>query len=50
TLNATSASIKREETIVEHHYRIEEPHENKIETKEFIRLLLIWKEKIPEIS
>ncbi len=35
--------------MVEHHYRIEEPHENKIETKEFIKLLLIWKEKIPEI-
>ncbi|MGN7327323.1 tRNA-Val4 [Bacillus pumilus] len=49
TLNATSVIIKKNETIVEHHYRIEEPHENKIETKEFIELLLIWKEKIPEI-
>ncbi|MCY9674461.1 tRNA-Val4 [Bacillus pumilus] len=49
TLNATSVNIKKDETVVEHHYRIEEPFENKIETKEFIELLLIWREKIPEI-
>ncbi|MCC9089942.1 MULTISPECIES: tRNA-Val4 [Bacillus] len=49
TLNATSVNIKKHETIAEHHYRIEEPHENKIETKEFRELLLIWREKIPEI-
>ncbi|MDI0274390.1 tRNA-Val4 [Bacillus sp. Je.9.29.b] len=49
TLNTTSVIIKKNETIVEHNYRIEEPLENKMETKEFIELLLIWKEKIPEI-
>ncbi|MFS0655223.1 tRNA-Val4 [Bacillus sp. 179-C3.3 HS] len=49
TLNATSVNIKNDETVAEHHYRIEEPLENKIETKDFIDLLLIWREKIPEI-
>ncbi|MGN7404857.1 MULTISPECIES: tRNA-Val4 [Bacillus] len=49
TLNTTSVIIKKNETIVEHNYRIEEPLEDKMETKEFIELLLIWKEKIPEI-
>ncbi|MGG1881399.1 MULTISPECIES: tRNA-Val4 [Bacillus] len=49
TLNTTSVIIKKNETIVEHNYRIEEPLENKMETKEFIELLLIWKGKIPEI-
>ncbi|MDM5296974.1 tRNA-Val4 [Bacillus pumilus] len=49
TLNATSVNIKKDVTTVEHHYRIEEPTKNKIETKEFMELLFIWKEKIPEI-
>lgn len=49
TLNATSVNIKKDVTVAEHHYRIDEPLENKIETEEFIELLLIWREKISEI-
>ncbi|PEZ82955.1 tRNA-Val4 [Bacillus sp. AFS017274] len=48
-LNATSVLIKKDVTIVENLYRIEEPHENTIETKQFIELLLVWRDKIPEI-
>lgn len=48
TLNATSVNIKKDITIAEHHYRIDGTSENRIETKEFIELLLIWREKIPE--
>lgn len=49
TLNATSVNIKKDVTIAEHHYRVDEPFVNNIETEEFIELLLIWREKIPEI-
>ncbi|MFS8188890.1 MULTISPECIES: tRNA-Val4 [Rossellomorea] len=49
TLNATSVMIKKDFTIAEHHYRIDEHCENKIETEEFLDLLIIWKEKILEI-
>lgn len=50
TLNATSVSIKKHVTIAKHHYRIDEPCENTIETEEFLELMLIWKEKIIEES
>jgi hypothetical protein len=46
TLNATSVIIKKDKTIAEHHYRIDEPSENTIETEEFLELMLIWREKI----
>ncbi|PTY75730.1 tRNA-Val4 [Heyndrickxia sporothermodurans] len=36
TLNATSVNIKKNVTIAEHHYRIDEPLENTIETDEFL--------------
>ncbi|MDQ0233418.1 tRNA-Val4 [Metabacillus malikii] len=48
-LNATSVFIKKDVTIVENPYRFEEPFENSIQTEEFIKLLLVWKKKIPEI-
>ncbi|MFS0765685.1 tRNA-Val4 [Peribacillus phoenicis] len=48
-LNATSVLIKKDVTIVENFFRIDEPQENTIETKQFIELLLIWRDKIPEI-
>ncbi|MBX9976533.1 tRNA-Val4 [Cytobacillus firmus] len=48
-LNATSVYIKRDVTIIKNNFRIEEPYENKIETEQFIELLLIWREKIQEI-
>ncbi|MCM3587343.1 tRNA-Val4 [Mesobacillus maritimus] len=48
TLNATSVNIKKHVTIAEHHYRIEEPFENTIETEEFLDLMFIWREKIIE--
>lgn len=48
-LNATSVLIKKDVTIVENFFRIDEPHENTIETKQFIELLLVWRDKIPEI-
>jgi hypothetical protein len=35
-------------TIAEHHYRIDEPVENTIETEEWLKLMLIWREKIVE--
>lgn len=41
--------IKKDVTIVENFFRIEEPHENTIETKQFIELLLVWRDEIPEI-
>lgn len=49
TLNSTSVNIKKDMTIAEHHYRIDEPSKNKIETAAFLELLLIWRDKIPEI-
>lgn len=49
-LNATTVFIKKEVTIVENNYRIEEPYKNTIETEQFIELLLIWRGKIREIS
>ncbi|KML07870.1 hypothetical protein [Rossellomorea marisflavi] len=49
TLNATSVMIRKDVTIAQHHYRTAEPFENKMETEEFIELLLIWKEKVAEI-
>ncbi|API90615.1 MULTISPECIES: hypothetical protein [Virgibacillus] len=48
-LNATSVNIKKNVTIAEHHYRIDEPFESTIETEEFLDLMLIWKERIAEI-
>ncbi|MFC7370767.1 tRNA-Val4 [Fictibacillus iocasae] len=48
-LNATSAFIKKDVTTVENPYRIEEPYENRIETEQFLELLLIWRGKIQEI-
>lgn len=48
-LNATSVFIKKDVTIVENNFRIEEPFENTIETEQFIELLLVWREKISEI-
>lgn len=50
TLNATSVSIWKDVTIAEHHYRVDEPCENTIETKEFLELMLIWKERIIDES
>ncbi|MDQ0233407.1 tRNA-Val4 [Metabacillus malikii] len=46
TLNATSINIKKNMTIAEHHYRVDEPFESIIETNEFLELMLIWKETI----
>lgn len=40
-LYATSLLIKKDVTIVEKFIRIEVPHENTIETKQFIELLLV---------
>lgn len=48
TLNATSVIIRKDVTIAEHHYRVNEPLENSMETEDFIELLLIWREKIQE--
>lgn len=48
-LNATSIFIKKDITRVINNYRIEEPYENRIETEQFIELLLIWREKIQDI-
>lgn len=50
TLNATSVSIKKDVTIAEHHYRGDGPCENKIETEEFLKLMLIWKERMIDES
>ncbi|MGP1910117.1 tRNA-Val4 [Metabacillus sp. JX24] len=47
-LNAASAIVKRDLTTVENTFRIEEPYENTIETDQFLELLLLWREKIPE--
>lgn len=48
-LNAASVFINKDVTTVENTFRIEEPYENTIETAQFLTLLLIWREKIPEI-
>ena len=48
TLNATSVIIKKEVTIAEHYYRIDEPVENTMETEEFLELMFILREKIVE--
>ncbi|MFE4352054.1 tRNA-Val4 [Peribacillus butanolivorans] len=48
-LNATSVLIKKDVTIVENFFRIEEPYENTIETKQLKELLLVWRDKIPVI-
>ncbi|WP_072174334.1 tRNA-Val4, partial [Bacillus subtilis] len=48
-LNATSVLIKKDVTIVENSFRIEEAYENSIETDQFRELLLIWRDKIPDI-
>ena len=48
-LNATSIFIKKDMTMVENNFRIEEPYKNTIETEQLIELLLVWKEKIQEI-
>ncbi|MFD0050929.1 tRNA-Val4 [Actinomycetes bacterium NPDC127524] len=48
-LNATNIFIKKDVTIVENNFRIEEPNKNSIETEQFIELLLIWRDKIQEI-
>ncbi|MCY9210032.1 tRNA-Val4 [Bacillus subtilis] len=44
-LNATSVLIKKDVTIVENSFRIEEPYENSIETDQFRELLLIWRDR-----
>lgn len=41
--------IKKDVTIVENSFRVEEPYENSIETDQFRELLLIWRDKIPDI-
>ncbi|TXC85807.1 tRNA-Val4 [Metabacillus litoralis] len=46
TLNATSINIKKNVTIAEHHYRVDEPFVSPIETDEFLKLMLIWQETI----
>jgi len=46
TLNATSLLLRKNTTIAEHHYRVEEPFKCTIETDEFLELILIWKETI----
>lgn len=46
TLNTSSVNIKKDVTIAEHHYLIDEPFENTIETEEFLELMLIWRKKI----
>lgn len=48
-LNATCVLIKKDVTIVENSFRIEEPYENSIETDQFRELLLIWRDKILDI-
>lgn len=48
-LNAANVFIKKDVTTVENIFRVEGPYENTIETKQFLEMLLIWKEKIPEI-
>ncbi|WP_336046381.1 tRNA-Val4 [Solibacillus ferritrahens] len=45
-LNATSIFIKKDISIVENNFRVEEPYKNTIETEQLIELLLVWKEKI----
>ncbi|MFO6495534.1 MULTISPECIES: hypothetical protein [Bacillus] len=45
-LNATSVFMKKDVTIAEHFFRYEPPFKNTIETEEFKKLLLIWREKI----
>jgi hypothetical protein len=47
-LNATSAFIKKDMTILEHFFTSKEPNENTIETEQFKELILIWKNKLPE--
>ncbi|MCM3770897.1 MULTISPECIES: tRNA-Val4 [Priestia] len=49
TLNATSVCIKKNVTIAEHHYRIDEPFESTMETEEFLELMSVWKERIAEV-
>lgn len=48
-LNATSIFIQKDVIIVENNFRTEEPYRNKMETEQFIELLLIWRDKIQEI-
>ena len=45
-LNATSIFIKKDISIVENNFRVEEPYKDTIETEQLIELLLVWKEKI----
>lgn len=47
-LNAVNILIKKDVTIVENNFRIDEPYRNMIETDQFIELLLIWRGKIIE--
>lgn len=37
---------KKNVTVAMHHYRIDEPYDSTIETDEFLKLKLIWKETI----
>lgn len=48
-LNATNVIIKKDMTVVQNFFRNEEPYENTMETLQFKELLLIWRNKIPEI-
>ena len=45
-MNATSVNIKKDMTITENHYRIDEPFENTIENEELLELMLLWKANI----
>lgn len=48
-LNGISVLIKKDVTDVENPFLIDDPYKNSIETDQFKELLLIWRNKIPEI-
>ncbi len=48
--NAPTVLIKPDFTTVSNEFLIEPPFEQTIETEEFRKLILIWKEKLPERS
>ncbi|MGG0738481.1 tRNA-Val4 [Niallia taxi] len=47
-LNATGVIIRKDVTIVEHFFSNSEENGDKMETKEFKSLLLLWKTKLPK--
>ncbi|MFK8318601.1 tRNA-Val4, partial [Bacillus velezensis] len=47
--NGISVLIKKDVTDVENPFLIDDPYKNSIETDQFKELLLIWRNKIPEI-